>query len=80
MGGKNPLVVLDDCDFDRAVEVALDGAFFATGQRCTVNLPTAGVDYHIPFGGSRKSSYGAREQGFAAIEFYSQLKTGYSRL
>ena len=230
MGGKNPLVVLDDCEFDRAVEVALDGAFFATGQRCTassrlivtegvydrfvqslaeriaalrvgdaldpqtqmgplasqgqlektlsyvsiakeqggrcfgggqlqldkpgyyaapaliadttldmrinneevfgpvasvtrvrnyeealaaanagqfglsagivttslkyarhytrnvragmvmVNLPTAGVDYHIPFGGSRKSSYGAREQGFAAIEFYSQLKTGYSRL
>jgi aldehyde dehydrogenase (NAD+) len=229
MGGKNPLVVLDDCDFDRAVECALDGAFFATGQRCTassrlivtagihdrfvealaarlralrvgnalnpgtqmgplasqgqldktlaylqiaqeeggrclgggrltldepgyyvspalivdttatmrinneevfgpvasvvrvrdydealavansgqfglsagiittslkharhftrnvkagmvmVNLPTAGVDYHIPFGGSRKSSYGAREQGFAAIEFYTQLKTGYSR-
>ena len=29
-----------------------------------VNLPTAGVDYHVPFGGTRKSSYGAREQGF----------------
>ena len=229
MGGKNPLVVLDDCDFDRAIECALDGAFFATGQRCTassrlivtegvhdrfvevlaariaslrvgdalapetqmgplasqgqlektlsyvqiakqqggrcyggdrlsldkpgyyvapaliadttpemrinneevfgpvasvirvknydealaaanagefglsagivttslkysrhftrnvragmvmVNLPTAGVDYHIPFGGARKSSYGAREQGFAAIEFYTQLKTSYCR-
>ncbi len=43
-----------------------------------VNLPTAGVDYHVPFGGSRKSSYGAREQGFAAIEFYTQTKTAYS--
>ena len=37
MGGKNPLVVLDDCDFDRAVACALDGAFFATGQRCTAS-------------------------------------------
>jgi acyl-CoA reductase-like NAD-dependent aldehyde dehydrogenase len=42
------------------------------------NLPTAGVDYHVPFGGTRKSSYGAREQGFAAIEFYTQVKTTYS--
>lgn len=42
-----------------------------------VNLPTAGVDYHVPFGGTRKSSYGAREQGFAAIEFYTQTKTSY---
>jgi len=228
MGGKNPLVVLDDADLDRAVTVALDGAFFATGQRCTassrlivtqgihdrfvdalarraaglkvgdalegttqmgplanrdqmeqtlsyvdiatreggrlvtggqqlsldkpgyyvspaviadtsqsmrvnreeifgpvasvirvkdydealhvanegdfglsagivttslkysrhfqrsvragmvmVNLPTAGVDYHVPFGGMRRSSYGAREQGFAAVEFYTQTKTSY---
>ncbi|MFN3582634.1 aldehyde dehydrogenase family protein [Phenylobacterium sp.] len=43
-----------------------------------VNLPTAGVDYHVPFGGIRKSSYGAREQGFAAVEFYTQQKTAYS--
>jgi aldehyde dehydrogenase (NAD+) len=229
MGGKNPLVVMDDAEFDRAVQCALDGAFFATGQRCTassriivqdgiyekfvaaltektlaltvgdaldpnsqmgpavsdtqleqnlsyvdiavkeggkltgggqrlklnkpgyymspaviadtqpnarinneevfgpvasilrvksyeealaaanagefglsagictsslkyarhfqrqvragmvmVNLPTAGVDYHVPFGGTRKSSYGAREQGFAAVEFYTQTKTAYS--
>jgi aldehyde dehydrogenase (NAD+) len=229
MGGKNALVVLDDCELDRAVQCALDGAFFATGQRCTAssriiitqnihdkfvealaarvkalkvgealaadtqmgplasqaqlettlsyvdiatkeggrrvvggdalkldkpgyyvspaliadtrqdmrinceevfgpvastvrvkdydealavanagefglsagimttslkyarhyvrnvragmvmtNLPTAGVDYHVPFGGSRKSSYGPREQGFAAVEFYTQIKTSYS--
>lgn len=229
MGGKNPLIVLDDADLDRAVAVALDGSFFATGQRCTassrlivqdgihdrfvaalaekvatlrvgdaldpdtqmgpavneaqretayryvevarqdggrivtggerlnmekpgwyvqptliadtspharvnneeifgpvastirvkdyeealavangvefglsagivtqslkyardfqkraragmtmVNLATAGVDYHVPFGGSKRSSYGAREQGFAAAEFYTQTKTSYS--
>src|ERR1700733_9897951 len=42
-----------------------------------VNLPTAGVDYHVPFGGTRSSSYGAREQGFAAVEFYTQTKTAY---
>jgi len=229
MGGKNPLIVLDDADLDRAVQIALDGSFFATGQRCTassrlivqdgihdrfvaalaervaalrvgdaldpatqmgpavsedqmensyryidiargeggrvvtggerltldkpgwyvqptlisdtgpgmrinteevfgpvastlrvkdyeaaleiangsefglsagivtaslkhardfqrrsrsgmvmVNLPTAGVDYHVPFGGSRSSSYGAREQGFAAADFFTQTKTAYS--
>jgi acyl-CoA reductase-like NAD-dependent aldehyde dehydrogenase len=37
MGGKNPLVVLDDADIDRAVTCAIDGAFFATGQRCTAS-------------------------------------------
>lgn len=42
-----------------------------------VNLPTAGVDYHVPFGGTRGSSYGPREQGFAAVEFYTLLKTVY---
>jgi aldehyde dehydrogenase (NAD+) len=228
MGGKNPLIVLDDADLDRAVAIALDGSFFATGQRCTassrlivqdglhdrfvaalaeklrglkvgdaldpatnigpavsedqretsyryiqvaledggrvvtggdrpqldkpgwyvrptliadtsaamrinqeevfgpvastirvgsydealeiangvefglsagivtsslkhardfqrraragmvmVNLPTAGVDYHVPFGGTKKSSYGPREQGFAAADFFTQTKTAY---
>ncbi len=43
-----------------------------------VNLPTAGVDYHVPFGGINKSSYGPREQGFAAVDFYTQTKTAYS--
>src|SRR3712207_2398799 len=37
MGGKNPLVILDDADLERAVMVALDGSFFATGQRCTAS-------------------------------------------
>jgi alpha-ketoglutaric semialdehyde dehydrogenase len=42
-----------------------------------VNLPTAGVDYHVPFGGRKGSSYGPREQGKAAREFYTTVKTAY---
>lgn len=42
-----------------------------------VNLPTAGVDPHAPFGGRKGSSFGAREQGAYAREFYTQIKTSY---
>ncbi|WP_244857844.1 aldehyde dehydrogenase family protein [Sphingopyxis granuli] len=42
-----------------------------------VNAPTAGVDYHVPFGGAKGSSYGPREQGFAAADFYTRTKTIY---
>ena len=44
-----------------------------------VNLPTAGVDYHVPFGGTKASSYGPREQGSYAAEFYTTVKTTYIR-
>jgi len=44
-----------------------------------VNLPTAGTDYHVPFGGRKNSSYGAREQGQYAREFYTIIKTNYSK-
>lgn len=43
----------------------------------TVNLPTAGTDYHVPFGGRGDSSYGPREQGTYAKEFYTTVKTAY---
>lgn len=43
-----------------------------------VNLPTAGVDYHVPFGGRKSSSYGAREQGKYAQEFFTTVKTAYT--
>jgi aldehyde dehydrogenase (NAD+) len=43
-----------------------------------VNLPTAGVDYHVPFGGRKGSSYGPREQGAYAREFYTTVKTAYT--
>lgn len=43
-----------------------------------VNLPTAGVDFHVPFGGRKGSSCGPREQGRYASEFYTTVKTAYT--
>ncbi|RSE77500.1 aldehyde dehydrogenase family protein [Achromobacter denitrificans] len=42
-----------------------------------VNLPTAGLDYHVPFGGVKASSFGPREQGRYAVDFYTSTKTAY---
>lgn len=56
-------------DFKRNAEVGM----------VMVNLPTAGVDYHVPFGGRKKSSFGPREQGRYAAEFYTTVKTAYTR-
>jgi len=49
----------------------------STAGMVMVNLPTAGVDYHVPFGGRRGSSYGPREQGEGAREFFTVSKTTY---
>ena len=43
-----------------------------------VNLPTAGVDFHVPFGGRKGSSFGPREQGKYAAEFFTTVKTAYT--
>jgi acyl-CoA reductase-like NAD-dependent aldehyde dehydrogenase len=43
-----------------------------------VNLPTAGVDFHVPFGGRKGSSFGPREQGRYANEFFTIVKTAYT--
>jgi aldehyde dehydrogenase (NAD+) len=43
----------------------------------TVNLPTAGVEYQLPFGGTKESSFGMREQGPAALDFYTETRTVY---
>jgi aldehyde dehydrogenase (NAD+) len=43
-----------------------------------VNVPTAGVDFHVPFGGRKGSSYGSREQGKYAAEFFTVVKTAYT--
>ena len=43
-----------------------------------VNLPTAGTDYHVPFGGRGDSSYGPREQGQYAVDFFTSVKTAYT--
>ncbi|NMF99487.2 aldehyde dehydrogenase family protein [Aromatoleum toluolicum] len=50
----------------------------STAGMVMVNLPTAGVDYHAPFGGRKGSSYGPREQGSYAREFYTSVKTTYT--
>ena len=42
-----------------------------------VNLPTSGTDYHVPFGGRKNSSFGSKEQGSYAAEFYTHVKTTY---
>ena len=42
-----------------------------------VNLPSAGVEYHVPFGGSKASSMGMREQGPVAVDFYTEIQTAY---
>jgi alpha-ketoglutaric semialdehyde dehydrogenase len=44
-----------------------------------VNLPTAGVDYHVPFGGRKGSSFGPREQDRYAAEFFTTVKTAYTQ-
>lgn len=51
----------------------------STAGMVMVNLPTAGVDFHVPFGGRKGPSYGPREQGRAARQFYTSSKTCYTR-
>ena len=82
---EEALAVANDTEFGLAAGIATTSLKYARDfQRraragmTMVNLPTAGVDYHVPFGGTKKSSYGAREQGFAAVEFFTQTKTSYS--
>ncbi|WP_299549053.1 aldehyde dehydrogenase family protein [uncultured Tateyamaria sp.] len=52
---------------------------YAQAGMVMVNLPTAGVDYHVPFGGAKGSSFGPREQGRHAAEFFTTVKTAYTR-
>jgi aldehyde dehydrogenase (NAD+) len=54
-----------------------DFIYGAQAGLLTVNLPSAGVEYQLPFGGTKESSFGPKEQGPAAMEFYSDLKTVY---
>lgn len=63
----------------RSLKYAEDFKHHAEVGMVMVNLPTAGVDYHVPFGGRKASSYGPREQGQYAREFYTAVKTTYVR-
>jgi aldehyde dehydrogenase (NAD+) len=56
---------------------ALDYVYRAEAGLLTINLPSAGVEYQLPFGGTKDSSFGPKEQGPAALDFYSDFKTVY---
>jgi acyl-CoA reductase-like NAD-dependent aldehyde dehydrogenase len=78
------LAVANDTDFGLSSGIYTNSLKAASDFRKTsqagmvmVNLPTAGVDYHVPFGGRKGSSYGPREQGRYAAEFYTSVKTAY---
>lgn len=59
------------------VSRVFDFVYGADAGLLTVNLPSAGVEYQLPFGGTKDSSFGPKEQGPAAMEFYSDYKTVY---
>lgn len=62
-----------------SLKYATDFKHNSTAGMVMVNVPTAGVDYHAPFGGRKGSSYGSREQGTYAREFYTAVKTTYTQ-
>jgi aldehyde dehydrogenase (NAD+) len=59
------------------VSRVFDFVYGAEAGLLTVNLPSAGVEYQLPFGGTKDSSFGPKEQGPAALDFYSDYKTVY---
>jgi aldehyde dehydrogenase (NAD+) len=81
---EEALAVANDTPFGLVAGICTDSLKEATHFKrnaqtgmVMVNLPTAGVDYHVPFGGRKGSSYGPREQGAYAREFYTTVKTVY---
>ena len=79
------LTVANDTEFGLSSGICTSSLKYASHFRrnseagmVMVNLPTAGVDYHVPFGGRKGSSYGPREQGAYAREFYTVVKTAYT--
>ena len=81
---EEALAVANDTPFGLSSGIFTGSLKFASDFRrksaagmVMVNLPTAGVDYHVPFGGRKGSSMGSREQGRFAAEFYTGVKTAY---
>jgi aldehyde dehydrogenase (NAD+) len=82
---EEALATANDTAFGLASGICTTSLKYATHYRrnaeagmVMVNLPTAGVDFHVPFGGRKGSSYGPREQGSYAREFFTQVKTQYT--
>ncbi|HTO33862.1 MAG TPA: aldehyde dehydrogenase family protein [Pararhizobium sp.] len=83
---EEALAVANDTPFGLAAGIATTSLKHATHFKrnseagmVMVNLPTAGVDFHVPFGGRKASSFGSREQGKYAAEFFTVVKTAYTR-
>jgi aldehyde dehydrogenase (NAD+) len=79
------LALANDSPFGLSSAIVTQSLKFATHFKrnseagmVMVNAPTAGVDFHVPFGGRKRSSYGSREQGRYAAEFYTSVKTAYT--
>ena len=79
------LAVANDTEFGLASGIVTTSLKYASHFKrhaqagmVMVNVPTAGVDYHVPFGGRKGSSYGSREQGRYAAEFFTTVKTAYT--
>ncbi|QDL38104.1 aldehyde dehydrogenase family protein [Rhodoferax sediminis] len=82
---EEALAMANDTEFGLSAGIATTSLKYATHFKrhsqagmVMVNLPTAGVDYHVPFGGRKASSYGPREQGRYAQEFFTTVKTAYT--
>jgi acyl-CoA reductase-like NAD-dependent aldehyde dehydrogenase len=81
---EHALALANDTEFGLSAGIVTNSLKHATHfkRNCKagmvmVNAPTAGVDYHVPFGGTKGSSYGSREQGSYAAEFFTTVKTAY---
>lgn len=79
------LAVANDTEFGLSAGIVTTSLKYATHFKrhaeagmVMVNVPTAGVDFHVPFGGRKGSSYGPREQGRYAAEFFTLVKTAYT--
>ncbi len=82
---EEALAVANDTEFGLSAGIVTTSLKYATHFKrnseagmVMVNVPTAGVDFHVPFGGRKGSSYGPREQGKYAQEFFTQVKTAYT--
>ena len=82
---EEALAVANDTPFGLSSGIATTSLKHATHYKrnaeagmVMVNLPTAGVDFHVPFGGRKGSSFGPREQGRYAAEFFTTVKTAYT--
>ena len=82
---EEALATANDTEFGLSAGIVTTSLKYATHFKrnaeagmVMVNVPTAGVDFHVPFGGRKGSSYGPREQGTYAAEFFTVVKTAYS--